>query len=313
MNEMNWFDALPSIMSTVATIAAAIAAIGSLHVSREAKLIAEQSALAMHHGSAAMALTNAVDKLMKSTETFSELAYCTWAKWPSEIEALDHRQAGGSNPRPLRHVLTDASEMLVKHSIKQEKRYRYTKRPMYSLVLDGVNNLNDREYEDLLRLADGKYCDFEGVFGEPSIRKEIVTAPAFRWAFHQLTRRIDEETWYGIWEKAWLENGWINKFRSEHSKIKPTLESILSSLKSERDKLGHTVFPLESNPSLCLKYDDLLDVVEVLLDNCSLDLVEPYSGRPHKDDLIPLVVYSMGIAFLVTKALDSVHGTLIRH
>ena len=126
MNEMNWIDAVPSIMSAVASIAAAIAAFSSLRVSRESKLIAEQSALAMYHGSAVMAITSAVDELKKSTETFSEIAYGTWAKWPSEIAALDHQLAGGSDPRPLRHVLTDASEMLVKHGTARGKRYRHT-------------------------------------------------------------------------------------------------------------------------------------------------------------------------------------------
>lgn len=307
MNNINWLDAVPSIMSAIASVGAALAAFGSLRVSREAKLVAEQSALAIQHGSAALVLTDAVENLMKSTETFAEFAYQTWEKWPSEIQALDYWQAGGSNPRPLRHVLTNASEMLVKHGTRQGIRYRNAQRSMYSIVLEGVNDLNDAEYGNLLRRADGKYCNFEGVFGEPSINRSIATAPAFRWACYQLTRRIDEKSWYEIWEKAWLENGWLNKFRSEHREIKPALEAIITSLKSEKAKLKHSVFPLESNPSLCLKFDDLLGVVEVLLEDCSLDSVEGYAKSPHKDDVIQLIVYSMGVAFLVVDTLNSVH------
>lgn len=308
MNEINWLDSVPSIMSAVATVAAAAATFGSLRVSREAKMVAERSALAIQHGSAAITLASAVETLTKSTETFWDAAYSTWAEWPREIEALDHRQAGGSNPRPLRHVFTDASEMLVKHGTRKGTIYKYAKQSMFAIVRDGVNNLNDAEYENLLKRADGEYCDFEGVFGGPTISKSITTAPAFRFACYQLSRRIDEKSWFEIWRNAWLENGWLNKFRAEHSKIKPTLESILASLKSERAKLNHSVFPLESNPSLCLKYDDLLAVIEVLLEDCSLDTVEAYSDHPFKDDVIQLVVYSMGIAFLAMEALNSVHG-----
>lgn len=306
MDKMNWFDLIPSIMSAVASVGAAFAAFGSLRVSRESKLVAEQSALAIHHSGAAIALTGAVEKLIESTEAFSKFAYCTWSEWPREIEALDCWEAGGSNPRPLRHVLTDASEMLVKHGTRQRKSYRHVARSMFSIVRDGVDNLNDGEYEKLLKRADGEYSDFEGIFGATSIKKNIAATPAFRWACYQLNRRIEKEKWCEIWEKAWNANGWLNKFRSEHGKIKPAFETILASLKSEKAKLEHSVFPLESNPSLCLKYDEVLGIVEVLLGDCGLEMVEWHSEHPHKEDVIQLVVYSIGMAFLVVEILARV-------
>ena len=309
MDEKSWFDLVPSVMSAVASVGAAIAAFGSLRVSQEAKLIAKQSALAAHHTDAAIALSGAVAQLKDSTKVFSELAYRTWAEWPSEIEALDHRDAGGSNPRPLRHVLTNASEMLVTHGTRKRKKYSYIARSMFSIVQDGIDNLNDAEYEKLLRRADGEYSDFEGVFGATSVNKHISDSPAFRWACYQLNKRVEKEKWCEIWKNAWHENGWLNIFRSEHCKIKPTLESILTSLKLERAKLEHTVFPLESNPSLYLKYDNVLGVVEVLLEGCSLERVKWHAENPHKEDAIQLLVYSMGIAFLVGDALASVDGS----
>lgn len=305
MNKMDWFDLIPSIMSAIASVGAAFAAFGSLRVSREAKLVAEQSALAVHHGNAAIALTGAVKKLKESTQAFSELAYSTWAKWPSEIGSLDHREAGGLNPRPLRHVLSDASEMLVKHGTGQGKKYSHVARSMFSIVRDGVNDLNDVEYEKLLKKADGEYCDFEGVFGAVLIHRSIATAPAFRWACYQLSKRISKEKWCEIWKDAWGTNGWLNQFCVEHGKIKPALEAIIASLESEKAKLEHTVFPLECNYSLCLKYDSVLEVLEVLSDACSLNLVKWYAEHPHKEDTIELVVYSMGIAFLVVESLEN--------
>jgi hypothetical protein len=296
-------------MSAAASVAAAYAAFASLRISREAKLLAKQSALAIHHGDAAKVLASEIEELKKSTQVFSELAYQTWGEWPSEIEALDHRQAGGSNPRPLRHVLSNASEMLVKYGTNKRATYRHAARSIYAIVRDGINDLNDIEYEKLLKHADGQYGDFESVFGTPPINKSIATAPAFRWACYQLNRRIEKEKWFEIWKKAWHDNGWLNKFQFEHSKIKPALESILASLKSEIAKLEHTVFPLKSNPSLCLKYDNFLGVVEVLLEDCSLDMAEGHSEHPHKDDVIQLVLYSMGLALLVVEALASIDSS----
>lgn len=310
---MNWPNIDPSFMSAVASIGAAIAAFLSLRVSREAKLVAEQSALAAHHGSAAIALTSAVEELINSTQTFYELSHDIWTNWPREIERLDQRKAGGSNPRPLRHVLSNASEMLANHGIGQRKRYRHAKQSMFSIVLNGVNNMNEGEFKRLLKQADGKYPDFEAIFGTPSPKKSIDTAPAFRWACYQLDKRIEKKCWCEIWGEAWQVDGWLTRFRSEHSKIKPTLEAIITSLKAERGKLNHTVFPLESNPSLCLKYDDYFGVVETLLEDCSLEFIdEAYSKHPHKEDVIQLIVYSMGIAFLSIQALNSIHGKLTR-
>ncbi|HEY6094173.1 MAG TPA: hypothetical protein VIU93_04395 [Gallionellaceae bacterium] len=303
MDEIKWFDLVPSAMSAVASVGAAIAAFGSLRVSREAKSIAEQSALAIHHTDAAVALSKAVEKLISSTNVFAELAYDTWAKWPSEIETLDQREAGGSNPRPLRHVITDASEMLVTHETTQKKQYAHIARSMYSIVLDGIHDLNDAEYEKLLKRADGEYSDFEGVFGATSASKRISSAPAFRWACYQLNRRVDKTKWREIWQNSWHENGWLNKFRSEQTKIRSTLETIRASLKSEKTKLEHSVFPLESNASLYMKYSNVLETVEVLLEDCSLERVEWHAENAHIDDVIQLLIYSMGIAFLATDML----------
>lgn len=312
-NKMNWLDITPSFLSAIAAIAAAYAALASLRVSREAKLVAEQSALAVHHGAAAIVLTSAVEKFIVSTKDFFELSYSVYVDWPIKIEGLDDRQAGGTNPRPLRHVLSNVSEMLANYGVRQGIGYEHAKRVMFSIVRDGVNNLNEAEFERLLKQADGEYPNFETTFGTPPNKKHIASAPAFRWACYQLDKRIKKKSWYEIWEGAWQEDGWLARYQSEHNKIKPALEDIISSLKAERAKLNHTVFPLESNPSLCLKYDDFLDVVQTLLEDCNLEMIEEiYSKNPHEEDVIQLVVYSMGIAFLAMEAIDSVHGNLAK-
>lgn len=305
--DTNWFEVVSSGLSVVATIAAAIAAWGSFNISKQANFLAEQSALAAHHSGAAMVLANAVEELLKSTKSFSQVAYSTYVDWPNEIEALDHRQAGGSNPRPLRHVFSNASEMLVNHGLRQGWELNRVKSSMYSIIRDGIDDLNDAEYNRLLNRADGEYLDFEAILGEPSANERITQAPAFRWACYQLSRRIDSQGWREIWEKAWRENGRITKFRDEHNKVRPILESIQASLKSEKVKLAHSVFPLESNPSLSLKYQNVLDITETLLDDCSLDSMEVLSEHFHMNDVIQWVVYSMGIAVLVREAMNRIY------
>lgn len=299
MNAMNWYDFIPSIMSAIATVAAAYAAFKSLQISREAKNDAKQSALAVHHRDAAIALTSAEEKLQGTLNVLSEIAYSIWAEWPSQIENLDNRDAGGVNPRPLRHVLSDASEMLSRHGIRQGNKLTYAARSMYAIVRNGINNLNDAEYKELLKRADGEYCDFEGVFGSTKKYSHITEAPAFRWACHQLNRRINKDRWLEIWGEAWKKDGWLYKYRSEFKSIEPILKAVLSNLKSERTKLEYTVFPLESNKPLLLKYDNMMISIEALLEDCSLDLVGWYSDNtPHKEDAIPLILYTMGIAYL---------------
>lgn len=310
---MNWLDSAPSFLSAIAAIAAAYAALASLRISRESKLIAEQSALAAHQGAAAIALASAVEDLIESTKDFFELCYGVYVDWPKEIGKLDNWEAGGSNPRPLRHVLSNASEMLANYGSEKRKRFRHAQHAMYSIVRDGVSNLNEAEFKNLLKQADGEYPNFEVTFGTPSPKKSITTAPAFRWSCYQLNKRIENKYWMEIWRDAFQKDGWLRKYRAEHSKITPILEAIIKSLKTERDKLSHTVFPLESNPTLCSKYDDFLDVVETLLEDCSLEFIdEAYSEQPHEDDVIQLIVYSMGIAFLSMDALNSIHEKLTR-
>jgi hypothetical protein len=263
----------------------------------------------MHHADAAKVLSEQVRLLISSTNEFSELAYSTWVDWAREIEFQDNREAGGSNPRPLRHVLSDASEMLVNHGASQHKEYGAIAREMFAIVRDGIGNLNDAEYEKLLRIADGTISNFEGTFGATSHHNNISDAPAFRWAIYQLNKRIRPEVWCEIWKNAWQRNGWLGKYRTSHSSLKQLLESVITSLESERDKLAHTVFPLSANSFLASKYDLTIDLSKTLLDLCSLELVEHYTDDPHKDDVIQLILYSMGMAYLVVEMRNSLESS----
>ncbi|MGZ8257351.1 MAG: hypothetical protein ACXWTX_06245, partial [Gallionella sp.] len=65
MSELKWLDLSPSIMSAVASVAAAVAAFASLRISREAQLLAKKSALATHHGEAAKTLSGVAERLKK--------------------------------------------------------------------------------------------------------------------------------------------------------------------------------------------------------------------------------------------------------
>lgn len=299
---MNWFDFVPSVMSALASAAAAYAAFQSLQISREAKNDAKQSALAIHHREAAIVLTEVELKLEDSLRELSELALSIWQGWPRQIEKLDNREAGGVNPRPLRHVLSDASEMLSRHGIKTERKLTYAAESMYAIVRDGISNLNDTEYLELLKRADGEYCDFEAVFGSTTKYSSVAEAPAFRWACHQLNRRIAKVHWLEIWGDAWKKDGWLYKYRSESKSIEHELKIVLSNLNAEKSKLEYTVYPLGMNSPLMSKYDNMMMAIEVLLEGCSLESIEWYSeNTPHEEEVIPLILYTMGISFLTVE------------
>lgn len=306
MNYPDLISFIPSALSAVATVAAAVAAIGSLKVSRESKRIAEQGALAVHHGPASRALSDAADTVAQESEAFSQLTVDVWSQWAREIGKYADPGKGGSNPRPLRHVLTNGSEMLEKHSTKQGKDYRHAHRPIYSIISDGMGKTSNEEYEKLLKKADGTLSDFEGVFGVPRENEKISSSEAFRWAYYQLVHRVADEDWRKIWQEAWNDGGWLKQYRKEFKRLEPVLKSTAKKLSAEKAKLRHSAFPLDTNESLNLKYDRALGALEGLTEACDLDLYEGFINEPHSEDLVPLVLYSMGVALLANSAIEAV-------
>jgi|25_taG_2_1085351.scaffolds.fasta_scaffold03898_2 hypothetical protein len=296
---------VPSALSAVASIAAAVAAFGSLRVSRESKRVAEQGALAVHHGPASKALSDALGVVALKSEVFSRLAFDVWSQWAREIEKYDCRAAGGSDPRPLRHVLANGSEMLERHATEHGKNYRHAHRPIYSIIRSGMGETSDAEYRRLLKKADGTYHDFEAVFGSPRVDREISSSQAFRWAYYQLTHRVTNDDWREIWAKAWREGGWLKRYCDEFAQLEPVLRRAQKTLKAEKAKLQHSVFPLDTNDSLNLKYSRALGTLEGLIEVGELDLWEGFIDEPHNDDLVPLVLYSMGVARFAFSAIES--------
>lgn len=306
MSRIELLALIPSLMSAIAAVAAAIAAFFALRISRKAHSLNERSVLAVHHNSAVLELSSGIDTLHKSTRNLSDFSYRLWADWASQIEAQDIRSNGGTNPRPLRHVLTNGSEMLAEHGKLHRRPYRYAQNTMFSIVRDGVIGLNDSEYNALLKKADGSYSDFEGVFGVPSPNESISNSDAFRWVCYQLSRRVKEEDWRKIWNDVWEPDGWLSRYRTEFSKVKPSLKEVLSSLRAEKTKVAHSAFPLESNPSLNKKYQTLFYALEVLLENGDLSILEHYQDTNFCEDIPQLVLYSMGMAYFVVQILGEV-------
>lgn len=251
-------------MSAIAAVAAAFAAFLALKISRKAHSLNESSVLAVHHKSAVLELSNGIESIHNSTQDLSDFSYRLWADWASQIEAKDIRSNGGTNPRPLRHVLTNGSKMLAKHGKLNLLQYRYAQNSMLSIIRDGVTGLNDSEYKALLKKVDGSYTDFEGVFGVPSSNKNISNSDAFRWVCYQLARRVTEEDWRKIWKEAWEPDGWVSKYRTEFSNVKPVLKEVLSTLREEKNKVIHSALPLGSNPSLNKKYQTIFYALELL-------------------------------------------------
>lgn len=300
---MVWLEVIPSFMSAVASVAAAIAAIVSLRISKRSTSIAESTALAVHHNCASLEYAKTVKILSETTREFSDFSYNMWVQWARELESNDNDELGGSDPRPLRHVLSNGSEMLASYALRGAS----ANRALLSVIRNGVGSLSDSEYQILLKKADGEYHDFESVFGIPSKSSGITSAPAFRWVCYQLIKRVKAEDWKNIWKEAWDESGWLFRYKTEYLKIKPILKEAQTSLKLEIAKLSHTVFPIAQNVALSTKYDEILRVLEYLLEDCDAELLEQYKEWQFSEEISQLVLCSMATANFAMTQLNCVY------
>ena len=303
---MVFLELFPTLLTAVASVAAAIAALASLQISKRATSVAESTALAVHHHSASLEYAKAVNSLSNKTQEFYDFSYGMLTNWARELENKDNYELGGNNPRPLRHVLSNGSEMLANHSVSKASRTGFASHNILYVIRNGLGNLSDKEYQKLLKKADNTYHDFEGTFGAPSKSSTITSAPAFRWVCYQLIKRVEVKDWKNVWKEAWYENGWLYKYQAEYLKIKDVLKATQLSLKSEKEKLAHTAFPLNHNKELSVKYDEILKVLDCLLEDCGIDLLETYKDWEFSEDLSQLVLCSMGIAYFAVMQLNTI-------
>lgn len=306
MTLTEWLNVVPSAMSAIAAVAAAYAAFVALKVSKKSNSLSEKSILAAHHHGAVSVLSNSIEMLRNETKEFSEFSYNFWVDWSREIELKDQPSSGGLDPRPLRHVLSNGCEMLVAYATRNGKQHRNARRAMFSIVREGVNGLNEREYNGLLKKADGTYGNFECALGSPPLNKGIEKSDAFRWVYYQLMKRINRDEWNEIWRNALLTEGWITRYRAEFSKVQPILEQVFGSLQVEKKKIAFSVLPLQSNTALHTKYEKVLSGLEVILDDCSLESLDSYEEGKHNEEVVQLILYSMGTAYLVMNLLESI-------
>lgn len=311
MDYKYWLDFAPSALSAFAGLAAAVAAFNSLKVSRDSKMIAEQSALAIQHNDAARKLADVSETISNQATNLRHCAMDVWTNFPREVERYACREAGGTDPRPIRHVLSNAGEMLERHSSHNGMQYHRARHDIFSVIRNGMGELSDSEYCRLLKVADRSYSDFEGTFGIPSREANISESPAFRWAYYQLERRVAIDAWKKIWRDSWGADGWLKRYRDELEQIKPVLEGQLEILQGEVKKLQFTVFPLDRNEPLHRDYLRSIGILEGLIDVFLLDLLEGYIDDPHPADLIPLVITSVAAAIMTARAIDDLERTAI--
>lgn len=304
MDYTYWLDFTPSALSAIAGVAAAVAAFNSLKVSRESQTIAEQSALATHHSEASRKLADVSEVISVESRSLHQVAMDVWTRFPRQVEQSGHREAGGTDPRPLRHVLSNAGEMLERHATNDGGQYSRARHDIFSVIRNGMGELSDSEYRKLLKVADRTYVGFEATFGVPRKDASISESSAFRWAYYQLERRVGLEDWGQIWENAWTSGGRLKRYRDEFEQLKPTLERELEVLRVERKRLQYTVFPLDRNEPLYRDYVRAISILEGLVDVIELDLFDGYIQDPHPADLIPLVISSVAAAIMTVRAID---------
>jgi|TARA_R110002073_G_scaffold11861_1_gene53258 hypothetical protein len=299
-----WIEIIPSALSAVAAIAAAYAAFRSLAISREAKQFSEQHALAVHHGLAANALADVQQVIAKELKSLSDLADWVATDWAGQIGRLDRPSEGGRDPRPLKHVLSNGAEMLAWHASKHGANNRSAGNRMYSILRSGMGSTSEDECRDLMVEADGTWHDFEALFGIPRVEKSIQSSPAFRWVYYQLIHRISAKDWADVWTKALQDDSWLSKFGAEYQRVTPVLRGCLERLHKEKARLAVTVFPLEINSRLNDEYGRLIEFAETLLEHDYVDHLNGYVEDLGSDDVVCLVLFSMGAAVLTTQFIN---------
>ncbi len=304
---MTWLGIFTALLSAIATALAAVAAFFSLRVSKESFTVARANAFATHHASASLKYSQIIEILHEGSRELSGFSYSLWSNWAREIESKDDYHKGGDDPRPLRHVLTNASEMLSNYGIKS--RYygaRSSERAIMSPIRQGMGKQSESECRKLFEKADGEYSDFEVTFGNPDASKKISEAPAFRYAYYQLNKRVEGSDWREIWSEAWSEQGWMTKYKAHIEKVKPIFEEARESLKKEIAKLAHSPFPLRSNPELFVKYSELLVLIDDVLEDCDSYYIEQYKDWKYDFEFCLLVVCSMGMSFFLFQQLNKI-------
>ncbi|HHC6542763.1 TPA: hypothetical protein ACN32W_004473 [Vibrio parahaemolyticus] len=301
---MDWFEVIPSSMSAVASVAAAVAAIASWRVSRRATSIAESTALATHHSAATLVYVHEVKQLNELVSELDKLAFEITSTWSKQLQRFDKPERGGSDPRPLRHVLHNGYELLVEFALDNKKQKGRGSREILSPIRNGMGSINEDEYKKLLQKMDGTTCSFEATLGSPSKSKGITSSPAFRWVYYQLLKRVDSQDWRSVWKEAWLEDSYLNQYKSVFARIKPELVGSRERLRNEKEKLIHTAFPIEKNLNLSEQYNQLLGALDCLIEDCDSELIEDYKNWDYSEEQCLLVLCSMGVVCFAAKQVD---------
>lgn len=301
---MDWFEVIPSSMSAFASVAAAVAALASWRVSQRATLIAESTALATHHTSATLVYVQEVKQLNTLVSKLNDLAFSITSTWPKQLQKFDNPERGGIDPRPLRHVLHNGSELLANHASSNSKLIGAGSQGILSPITNGMGSISKTEYNKLLQKSDKSPYSFEATFGSPLKSKSITSAPAFRWVYYQLLKRVDSQDWSHNWTEAWRENRYLAQYKSEYLRVKPELIAARERLRNEKEKLIHTAFPMEKNPNLLEKYDNLLSALDFLIEDCDSELIENYKVWDYSEEQCLLILCSMGIVRFAAKQID---------
>ncbi|MEH0672121.1 hypothetical protein [Vibrio owensii] len=301
---MDWLEVIPSSMSAVASVAAAVAAIASWRVSQRATLLAESTALATHHSAVTLVYVEEVKQLNELVSGLDDLAFEITSTWPKQLQKFDNPEMGGVDPRPLRHVLHDGYEILVDYATDPNNQMGSASRVILSPIRNGMGSINESEYNKLLKRVDGTTCSFEATLGKPSKSKSITSVPALRWVYYQLLKRVESDDWRRVWKEVWLKDRYLEQYQSVLGRIKPELVSSRDRLRNEKEKLMHTAFPIEKNFKLSEKYSQLLGALDCLIDDCDSELIEDYKDWDYSEEYCLLILCSMGIVRCAAKQID---------
>ncbi|OOV88029.1 hypothetical protein [Oceanospirillum linum] len=307
MDSTDIINLIPAGFSALATCFAAFATFKAYQVAKESKNIAEKSLIASEHEEAKDVFFESFSDFELMTSRLFNLGRDIREYWTRKFDLFDDKNSehAGEDPRPLRHVLSNAAEMLAKHSMARGRSDSYYFDYLIDVLNGDFGDLNLKEYYSLLERADGCYLGYESIFGEPKRDESIELSEAFRFSIYQLKYRTSTDDLRKFISDGWSRYGFLRLYYDEFIKCQIGFESIARSLTEQKNKLKFSYVKLDDNVDLSANMERLARCVSLVL-NCGFGVFEQHIEDDWSDlpdfsheELIGYILFQVAITYIL--------------
>lgn len=270
-------DVVFASLSAIATFAAAIAAFLSSRAIKQSNEIARRAALATHHRDARRALADELSPRRAAIEALDKAADGAAIHIPAMAEEHDDREAGGGDPKPIRHVIQEAAEIALDGLESPDQklpRGRILYRLMSPVRDGGAACISEDEGRSLSRRVDGNYGDYRSMFGENGPITDISKSAAFRLALYQMKARLPTEDVQKIIGDLWATtDGYISRLVESLDDVREDISGTRHRLHIVRAQTNQSPFPLSDDAGLESRFEQVDRALDCIEDTLSVDVM----------------------------------------